>query len=155
MSRTRFTRAGVTAVLREWFASHPQGVAAQVAAKRAVNEILNGSYDDWDQATEMQAVRAMDQMAAGGELVTVARGDLGPDGRVHSLKQPYYYTKAAYAAAEAAASDREQAQLALAARWSRIHDELERRGIKPVTERGRAVRLGSADWLRLLGLDQD
>lgn len=144
----------MTAV-RQFIASQDGQPFPQIAVKMAVNTSLNSGYDPYDKSTEIQVIRALEKLAAAGTLVKVGRGETGPSGRRNVTRQPDYYTPDAYTAAEAAALDKAARSVAMTARRAQVHDELARRGIFPVTERGASVRLSTADWFRLLGLDGD
>lgn len=155
----RFTREQVTEALRKWIAEQEPGVFTQEAARRAANAILNtplkGGYDHYDFTTEQQARRILEDMAGSGELLKAGRKEYRPEGFLNTTRQPYYYTPAAWQAAEAEAAARAKTEAAVAARWARIYDELDSRGIQPVTERGRSVRLSTSSWYGLLGLHWD
>lgn len=156
----RFTRKQVAAALEKWIedrqAEFPGGPFTQQQAKTAVNALLNHrGYDRYDFTTETQAVRILEAMSRDGKLRKVPKGQTGPDLRRNSTRQPFYYTPAAWKAAEADAAERVRKEAALTARWSRIWDELARRGCTPVTEHGKAVRLSTSAWFGLLGLDGD
>lgn len=160
----RYTREQVRKALGAWLADREADPGtrddpfSQQAAKAAVNFLLNqarGGYDHYDFTTETQAVRVLEKMVADGKLRKVPRGEAGPDGRRNSTRQPFYYTVAAWQAAEAGRAERMRLEAAMHDRWAAVYDELVRQGHQPVTERGLSVRLSSASWFRLLGLGGD
>lgn len=157
--RNRFTREQVAEALETWIVAHESGVFTQAGAKKAMNAVLNtparGGYDNYDFTTEMQAVRVLEIMVRDGKLRRVGKGETGPDGRRNSTRQPFYYTPAAWQAAEAEWAERMRTEAAVAGRWARVYDELVKQGCYPLTDRGKCVRLSSATWFGLLGLDGD
>lgn len=148
---TRFTREQVRAAITAALAAS-DGTAFQWKIIQAANTSLNGEYDEYDHPTEGQVTRELARMVQADELVKVSRGERGPDG-VLLGRCPRYWFPETYTAAEARAAEEDRIRGRVTARWCRIHDELEVRGFTPVTERGMPVRLSSASWHKLLGLD--
>lgn len=156
LNRTHHDAAAVLAAVQGWIGKQDGRPFYQDTVKRAVARSLDGDQrDPWDRATEQQVARVLNKLAAGGTLVKVERGGTGPDGCRNRTRQPLYYTPDAYAAAQAKAAEDAGKAAATAVRWIRVHDELERQGISPASERGMFVRLSTASWFRLLGLDGD